>query len=283
MIRRIFAALALLSALALLRLQITHDLDLGLLEAWNFGLRTGLLQDTSILLLAVSLERAAGLFGFRHGFVLAAVAIAAAALSNTLYFRFFGTHLDSWVVASHAGDAGNVLGATLKLALTPAIIGALALLTTAFWMAIASPPPLPPTGRKNAASAAALAIALGLSGLVLKQSPVWMHWMQFDQVDRVFKASVAGEQILYTWYDQVFSMKKREASALASAGDIEAAISTLTKYRDLGSASALPASSTLVREFAPDMALTQASLRARPSNRRPRTRGGTPARVLPGP
>ncbi len=227
----------------LLRVQIAQDLHLGWKHLYMQGLQVGILHDFSILLLVMSFG---SLFFFVSGIrrrwliVPLVLLVFIAALCNVLYFRFFGTPLEAWIVAHHFGDVGSVSGASFHL-MSLLLFGA----TGCIGVGIGK------LWKKAKFLSRGLHGLIGVVGVVLallvKQSPVWFHWMRAEEPGGPFRSTVLGEQVIYAWYDQVQKDFFGQDKYAITNTQVEAGVKVLTRYRDLGLKQPLTSVPTLSR------------------------------------
>ncbi|MCC7443013.1 MAG: LTA synthase family protein [Bdellovibrionales bacterium] len=254
---------------------MTVDLHLSVGQAWKSGLYVGWMSDLAVALLPLSLGLLlAGLarLPLRWAYAVVTVVLWIPLAANVLHFRFFQTSLALWVIRDHwtdlsmlGGSAGS-LWRTWPLALAAvAAAGSIALAARTYGPARSvrslaglrgalSRVPLP-------AWQTAGALAVLVSALLLRQSPVWFGWIYVGERHR---GNVLTNNVLVQWWAQA-TEELRPSGTADNVSDRAArgqASELLVKYRDFSDQGVRPAQPRLtqgtewplLRRFEPDAA-----------------------------
>jgi hypothetical protein len=241
--------LALVLALAAVRLEIAHGLDMRLGDALGSGLWRGWYFDlvTTLMVSVVALASWAVLaVPARLAWIGIAAFVWTACASNALYFKFFGISLDWWIVEMHWRDAGMVQGSAAQLGLTgPILSGALLLacgITAALMqralarrLGTAVRPLLAPWWRERALR---LAFAGGLWAVsaVAWNAPKWVSHPSTYAV-------VLSDNIVRQWLRQGYKSRMYVGVGMEWADELDRGLSVderrtpsrvLAEFRDLG-------------------------------------------------
>lgn len=195
------------ASLAFLRFEIASTLNLAPAKALKLGMFAGLLNDISaalaLLAIAALWRTVFGASGRPIWTGLSAF-LFVANLANTLYFRFFSTRLDWWVVVHHwrdlftVSDSAGTLGVTPRVILAVASFGASVVL---LWTH--APPsfawPIRPLGRGRLIGVA-LAFEILLIAAAGQLKPIANKWDRTTSV-------ILTDQILSVWVHTWFRIK----------------------------------------------------------------------------
>lgn len=188
------ALIALFAALVAIRIQIAFDMGVSPKTAWNAAIGAGFLLDLAIAMLALGLARMAGLGQralHRGLIVILAAVVWGTSLSNALYYRFFGSALEWWTVLLHWRDIGALADSIGELFTTPLFVLSVALFVSSLVLAWRGVP-----ARTSFAKSFLAGLAVFGLSLLVKQSPVWVHWLN---PSKAATGSILNAQILFRW------------------------------------------------------------------------------------
>lgn len=215
-IKSISYVLPFVASILVLRLQFITDLHLRASQAIGLGIPLGFLYDFAITLLPLAVAWI--LLGvFKIPYVLTwtagALLVWLSVLANTIYYRFFKSMLDWWVLRLHWHDLFFVGGSTKSLATSWPIVASIIFFTIALlvcWI-LRGPRFWKLSRSTDRSKALATGISLLLFALLLRQSPVWFNIVNFNSQD-TGKGSVFNTQILMYWWTQWFQNEAQASS-----------------------------------------------------------------------
>jgi phosphoglycerol transferase MdoB-like AlkP superfamily enzyme len=196
----------LFAALVAIRFRLVEDVGAPLAIAWHLGLGIGLVTDfvTAVFPAAVALIvwRLAPRAAFVAWGVLAFV-VWGFATANAVYFSYFGTRLELWVVASHTSDLPTVRHSIMPLVGARILAFGVAIVLAACIAALVasrrapSAAPLDVRARASRIGAVALGIALvalvGLTGLKRTVGD---------------GSAILAEQVFASWVETAFNIRR---------------------------------------------------------------------------
>lgn len=213
---------ALFGALALLRLEQMRDHGFTLANAWQHSLATGLANDLVLVALVELAVAGLSLFLPRMGrlaWVGASLFLVTATLGNALYFKFFGGHLQLWVLRSHLGDITVNTGSATQLGASGLVVGALGLSAAGIVLSVF---------RRSSPRVAAVFVALCMVGGALGAKAIVRESSVIPQV-----SGLLASQVVVDW------MKEFAADGASGlpVSELEGPAATLlASFRDEGRA-----------------------------------------------
>ncbi|MCM2324461.1 MAG: LTA synthase family protein [Oligoflexia bacterium] len=234
---------ALFVALTLLRASIITQVHREGAVLTGVALATGLLEDLALVVLCLGGGRLAGLLPLPATGARAAIRAATilfmvigwiSTLANTLYFGYFNSRLDAWIVKTHVSDLSQIGESTATISAQVEVFLSVAFFLAALvllFLTTGRRPAIPSLARRTLRNAA-LATGLVIAGLLLKQSPVWFHGLASDPAGGGFKGGITNEQIVFVWWDQVVGRPEQPADEFLSFERARELRAQLRKLRD---------------------------------------------------
>jgi len=209
-LKRGFSVGLFFASLAFLRLEIASTLNLAPAKALRLGMFAGMLNDLSagLALLAIAaLWRTVFGGSGRPIWTGLSAFLFVANLANTIYFRFFSTRLDWWVVVHHWRDLFTVSDSAGTLGVTPRVV--LAVISFGASMVMLwrhAPPsyawPIRPLLRGRLAGAT-IALEILLVAAAAQIKPIANKWDRTTSV-------ILTDQILSVWVHTWFKIRTVE-------------------------------------------------------------------------
>lgn len=226
-------------SLLLLRHQVVRDVGLGYGHSLSLGLYLGWAADAAMVMgaeaLAQLLWEATARVQRRWSWTAVVAAIWLGTFANTIYFRFFQSPLEWWVVRLQARDLGELGGSWLRLVTVPVILS-IACIAGAIAVRWRAKPGTARAARQRARAAASAAGVL-LAAISLYQARHWLKLVPNDE-----RGTVLNDSIVTMWIDEWTQARAKagEQEFRASISDpAGAGTDALVAFRDRGRAPTL--------------------------------------------
>jgi len=184
-----------------LRIYNLQSLQLSLQDGFQMNLPSGFILDLGFILIlfgctSVFQKKKIPALIFTIGYI--------GQVAYSLYLKFFQTELDLWHIGYHLLDLTVIQGSSFALAYE------LWFFLSLFFFFLFLLKYQPKKSFRN------LFILIPL-GLIIKQSPAWLHWIEFDQVILDFKPNILNEHF---WFKIFRGNKKITLVSLTKAKKI---------------------------------------------------------------
>lgn len=235
---RLVAPLLLYASLLLLRQQLVTELHFSFSQAFSFGVYLGWIYDAAVVALpSVFAWLLWGLFKIpiHWSWNLVAFSVWLSSLSNVLYFQFFGSRLDLWIIAFHWKDLLVVDTAAVELAGRWKILVSTVLFILSGIMSFFMKGVLPnqeKKGGKRFTVGMGMALMVLFYAVTIRHIPLWLHLNR--------KNNILSEQILMVWERQATGKDKESQNTLSllkkeKNGEALTPGMILAQYRDFHS------------------------------------------------
>ncbi|MBI5528774.1 MAG: LTA synthase family protein [Deltaproteobacteria bacterium] len=207
---RVFSVVLFAVALVVLRLQVADDMGIPYAKALGLGLADGFIRDCSIWVFLLGASLLLGAVSGTAAWPWAACFAAflwVAALANALYFRFFSSRLDWWVVRLHWDDLVRVKGSAATLGVSWQVVASMVLVIAALAALFVRPgtaaraaPPAPGRPRRRMA---VLAIDLMILSAAVQTEPILWRANRLNSVP-------LADQIVQVWFNEWLGLDRHE-------------------------------------------------------------------------